>query len=239
MKLQDEHRWSINGVDIHSFVFWPFDGRMYVLLCGNECLIVDPHINAEAIELIKNRGVPDIKIVLTHEHADHISGVNWLREQLHCTVIATDECASAIVDPKRNLSQFNSFLLKAVAERTSDDLSEVRFDIMSCNADVTFRDEYCFSFGQYIIRLHYAAGHSSGSLIMALETAEKETLCIFTGDNLMLDYKVTTRLPGGSKKTYESVTLKLLKTFNGSVWVYPGHGRPATLHDMMEEKSIC
>lgn len=233
MKMSEKDKWPITGVEMHTFVFWPLDERMYILLCGDECLVVDPHINLDAIELIKNRGISDIRIILTHEHADHISGLNWLRDQFSCIVIATDECAAAIPNPKDNLSQFNSFLLQAAAERTGEDTSNVRFDMISCYADVTFKHEYSLTFGQYTIRLYSAAGHSRGSLIMAIEDTEQQVLCIFTGDNLMMDYAVTTRLPGGSKKSYESITIPLLKSFDSNVWVYPGHGRPATIQDMM------
>jgi glyoxylase-like metal-dependent hydrolase (beta-lactamase superfamily II) len=63
-----------------------------MLLSGHHALIIDPCINASAMLLLKDHGVNEALVLPTHEHYDHISGVNWIKENLNSKVIASEQC---------------------------------------------------------------------------------------------------------------------------------------------------
>ena len=56
---------------------------------GREALIIDPVIenNNEYIKLLKELDLKLIKVIDTHIHADHISGLNELNKQTNCVRI--------------------------------------------------------------------------------------------------------------------------------------------------------
>ena len=65
---------------IYTYDFYPIDSRMYVLLENEKALVIDPCISDDALRLLQENNVTEILVLLSHEHYDHISGVNWLRE---------------------------------------------------------------------------------------------------------------------------------------------------------------
>ena len=69
-------------MNINTYSFYPIDSNMYVILENKKALIIDPCVSEEAKEYLKSEQVKEILVLLTHEHYDHISGVNWLREGL-------------------------------------------------------------------------------------------------------------------------------------------------------------
>jgi hydroxyacylglutathione hydrolase len=79
-----KYLFQIADHELHSFSFDPIDSRMYVLIAGNQALIIDPCVDAIALQLLKDINVKDVIVLPTHEHYDHISGVNWARENFRC-----------------------------------------------------------------------------------------------------------------------------------------------------------
>lgn len=63
-------------------------------------------------------------------------------------------------------------------------------------------------------------------------------LYLFSGDSLIKGKKVITRLPGGSKKDYQAITLPFLKSLPDDMVVFPGHGEPGTLKELLNEVKI-
>ena len=54
---------------------------------GREALIIDPVIEKtdEYIKVLKNLDLKLVKVIDTHIHADHISGLNELFKQTNCS----------------------------------------------------------------------------------------------------------------------------------------------------------
>ena len=54
---------------------------------GREALIIDPVLEnvGEYIKLLKDLELKLVKVIDTHIHADHISGLNELNKQTECT----------------------------------------------------------------------------------------------------------------------------------------------------------
>jgi len=67
---------------------------------GREALIIDPVIENtnEYIKLLKNLDLKLVKVIDTHIHADHISGLNELNKQTNCTRIMGESSESEVID---------------------------------------------------------------------------------------------------------------------------------------------
>ena len=66
---------------------------------GREALIIDPVLeNVERyIKLLKELDLKLVKVIDTHIHADHISGIAELRDQTNCVTIMGDKTPSDVV----------------------------------------------------------------------------------------------------------------------------------------------
>ena len=69
---------------------------------GREALIIDPVIEKtnEYLVLLNKLELKLVKVIDTHIHADHISGLNELAKQRNCTKIMGEQSASEVVDIK-------------------------------------------------------------------------------------------------------------------------------------------
>jgi len=67
---------------------------------GREALIIDPvieHIN-KYLKVLENLDLKLVKVIDTHIHADHISGLNELSKRTKCTKIMGEKSSSEILD---------------------------------------------------------------------------------------------------------------------------------------------
>ena len=67
---------------------------------GREALIIDPVIEHtdEYIKILKNLELNLVKVIDTHIHADHITGLNELNKRTNCTRIMGEKSKSEVVD---------------------------------------------------------------------------------------------------------------------------------------------
>ena len=71
---------------------------------GREALVIDPVIEKtdQYIEVLKNLELKLVKVIDTHIHADHITGLNELNKRTNCTRIMGEKSKSEVVDLKVN-----------------------------------------------------------------------------------------------------------------------------------------
>ncbi len=69
---------------------------------GREALIIDPVIEntEEYIKVLKNLELKLVKVIDTHIHADHITGLNELNKRTNCTRIMGEKSKSEVIDLK-------------------------------------------------------------------------------------------------------------------------------------------
>lgn len=214
---------------ISTYCFYPIDARMYLLIEGTKALVIDPCQSEEAFQYLQENGVTEVLVLLTHEHYDHISGVNWLRERFPSVeVLCSSKCAEVLPEPSRNLSIFWEILFMDKDKEIQEYVRNMNIQPYSCNADSTFEEEERWTWEGHSLFLKETPGHSKGSICILLD----ETY-LFSGDSLVTGYPTVTRLPGGSKKEYAAVTLPYLKSLNPELTVYPGHGETQRLKDYM------
>ena len=69
---------------------------------GREALIIDPVIEHtdEYIKILKNLELKLVKVIDTHIHADHVTGLNELNKRTNCTRIMGENSKSEVIDLK-------------------------------------------------------------------------------------------------------------------------------------------
>ena len=67
---------------------------------GREALIIDPVIEhtKKYIKILQDLELKLVKVIDTHIHADHISGLNELNKQTECTRVMGEESESEVID---------------------------------------------------------------------------------------------------------------------------------------------
>lgn len=179
-------------------------------------LIVDPGTEDMSSIFSDELGKNNNKIILTHEHFDHIMGCNDLNDKFSTPIICSDYCAEAIVDPKKNLSLFHN--------PPGFDVKNKISCIDNYNTSIMIKD--------INIEFYKAQGHSLGGICFKIGNY------LFTGDSLIENTKTVTKLKNGSaKKLIE--TLELLESMKGNGYIVcPGHGNMFYLDDYDLTKAL-
>lgn len=189
---------------LNSFENYPIDSVTYIISNPGlkEALIIDPGTeNDTRIMNYLSAHELDLKFIfLTHEHFDHILGVNFLRENFpDIEVIASMKTSERLSNPKKNLAIFHN-----------------QINLVVKNADILVEE------GPYkMIGLEFeifnTPGHTDSSISLKINNS------FFSGDFLLQGTRVVTNLPTGSKKDYQQ-SLEKYKNMLKGIKVFPGHG---------------
>ncbi len=191
--------------------------NMYAIKSNKNLIVIDPWSSNDLIELIYKDSLKIDFIILTHEHYDHISGVNWLTEKFNCKVICNKECAIAIERPELNFSKYFSVLMEVMSIDKVENQPE-QVELYSCYANITFERQKTMEWEGHKIELISTPGHSKGSICIVVDDKY-----LFSGDSLLKDYMVITKLKGGSLKDYKEKTISFFKSLPKEIVIYPGH----------------
>ena len=213
-------------MEVVKFVSGFLDTNTYLLEEDGHLLIIDPSDHAAVLE--KCRNTVSVTMLLTHEHFDHISGLNRIRDLCtsSCRVIAGATCSERIQDEKGNLSAYADVL----AELGGKQISEHWSPFCCKAADITFENQYTFRWMGHAVEMFSTPGHSAGSCCIVVDDL------LFVGDTV-LENNLMVKFPGSSKKLYRSVTAPLLEKWllgNRIFCVYPGHGDVISLEMAVE-----
>ena len=201
---------------VEKFTTGFLDTNTYLLEEDRHLLIIDPADYAAVLE--KCRNAATVTLLLTHEHFDHISGLNRIRDLCasSCRVIAGATCSERIQDEKGNLSAYADVLAELGGKLIPEHWSP-----FACKAaDITFENQYAFHWMGHAMEMFSTPGHSAGSCCIVVDDL------LFVGDTV-LENNLMVKFPGSSKKLYRSVTALLLERLllgNRISCVYPGHG---------------
>lgn len=218
---------KVDSKTVYRYEMPAIGSNMYILLSGGQALIIDPHNSREALTFLRLHSIQRVVILLTHEHYDHISGVNWLRENFQTEVICSAECARMLSDPERNMARYWNILLMDKPQETQN-MGKDQYDpCYACEADRTYKEETELLWQGLHIRMRQVPGHSKGGSLIWLD----ENI-LFSGDNLVNGTGVICRFPGGSKREYIAVTRPILDELPDELCVFPGHGEPGKLGEM-------
>ena len=208
-------------MNVEKFVSGFLDTNTYLLEEDGHLLIIDPSDHAAVLGKCRNAAA--VTVLLTHEHFDHIIGLNRIRDLCasSCVVISGKTCSERIQDTKANLSAYADVLAELGGKQIPEQWSP-----FSCKAaDITFDNRHAFHWMGHAVELFSTPGHSAGSCCILLDDM------LFVGDTV-LENNLMVKFPGSSKKLYRSVTVPLLERLllgeqlkgNRVTRVFPGHG---------------
>lgn len=189
---------------VKSFVNEPVDSVTYVVSNNDsqKALIIDPGTENDSriIEYLNKANLIPEYILLTHEHFDHILGVNHLREVYSdIKLVSSEKTSVRLPEVKKNLSVFHNQTYLVVAE-----------------ADILV-EEGCHFFCGLPVNVYHTPGHTDSSLTFIIGRS------LFSGDFLLPFVRPVTNLPTGSRKAYQESLSKIKGRFSGYT-IYPGHG---------------
>ena len=195
---------------------------MYTVI-GNraEALMIDSVVDEKLCQELQEREIEKLVIILTHEHDDHIIGVNYWRKHFYATVISSEITAEFIKDPRQNMSRYSKIMMAAmkVDKTASTDFLDANY---SCEADRTFSGQMELNVADHRLKLIEVGGHSKGSLII-----EMDDEVVFSGDNLIPGIPTITYLLHGDKEDYEKHVKSYFqerKALGKNMIIFPGHG---------------
>lgn len=215
------------GMEIYRYVMPAILSNMYVVLEERQALVVDPSASPAALCRLQAAQPEKVTVLLTHEHFDHISGVNLLRQNFNVEVVCLKACAGLLGDPALNFAKFWRTLIMDKPPQVQEEGRTVEDLDYTCAADTVYDAETTISWAGHTIRMTPAPGHSKGGCLLLLD--EK---ILFSGDNLVEGAGVICRFPGGSKRDYAAVTRPLLEALPDETFVFPGHGEPGLLCEL-------
>jgi hydroxyacylglutathione hydrolase len=214
--LQDKYM----GILVEQITNSPIDSNCFILytLENSSCIIIDPGTkDCEEILnfLFQKKLVPEY-IFLTHEHFDHILGVNKLKEMFDCKIVCSIICADKIIDKKKNLSVF---------------YDQIGFE--AYYPDIIFKDQKSvIKWNDFKVTSYITPGHSEASICIYIDNL------LFTGDTIINKEKTVVKLPGGSKTKLIKTIEDLKNLFLGKkVFIHAGHGN-SFWFDEIENQSL-
>ena len=192
----------------------PFHKNGYVVACETtrEAVIIDPGDEVDMLlDVVNRESLKAQRILLTHAHVDHVTGVGRAKAALQVPVF---------------LHRDDQFLYDAAQQQAA-------FFGLHCDAQPPIDRYYdlaaTLSFGTYEIGVHHTPGHCPGGVCLAVGEKGHPKEDLFVGDTLFAGSIGRTDLPGGDyDKLIRSIT-QVLFAFGDGARVYSGHGPQTTI----------
>lgn len=193
-------------IKIHVVTNEHFNANTYVIESNfnhKACYLIDiGNYDGVMSVLKKNQNIKGV--FLTHAHIDHIFGVNEIVDQFpDCIIYCSKYTEEALKNAKLNLSFYhkNPIIYQGDA-----------IEIINENSIINLYDTIELSVLE-------TPGHNQGSLTFKIDQA------IFTGDSLIPETAVVTKLKSGNKVDAQKSIAKIKNNCNPQDIIYPGHGR--------------
>ncbi len=207
-------------MEIKEFSGLFIDEKTYVIHENESVLMIDAVRNNDLDSFLESCSFDNLYIILTHEHIDHIYAVNYYQEKYNCTVLCSEACKERVKDSKTNLAKYKEVILGDSDDKDYIDVS------YGCKVDQSFDKLLEWEWENHTLYLVETPGHSPGSICVLLDEE-----MYFTGDTLLMNDVIITRLPGGSKRQYTETTKPFLKKIPAGAMVYPGHGKSGKMQE--------
>lgn len=187
----------------------------YVITEGDAAIVIDPCEMKEIGQLLQECESRFTCCILTHEHYDHISGLDWMH-RIGVPVIASKACGENLKSPKLNQSRYYDLFCLLQKRLEGDAIPNVRE--YRGYADHVFEAEASFEWNGHNVFLKCTPGHSEGSICILIDDRY-----LFSGDTLFPDRETNCGILGGSMEQLKKISMPWLLSLDPSVIVYPGH----------------
>ena len=225
----DQFSFRINdrNILVYRSIFTPVKSNMFVILTRNEAVVFDPNENQELLRFLEEKKIEKVHILMTHEHYDHTSGVNWLKAHTRADIFCQKNCAEVITTEKGNNPALVALVL---ADQDKQDGGhrykefKAQFKPYTIEVDKTFEIEDRFTIGKLEFHVVSTPGHCPGAA--CYELFDK---MVFTGDTLLQNDPVILSFRESRKDNYEKISLPYLRSLPKDTIIMPGHGDPFML----------
>lgn len=190
------------------------ESNCYILAEEGRCVIIDPGESEGLFRILeKNCLEPDL-ILLTHEHCDHMAGLEALRQKYpRARFPATALCDAGIRNTRLNMSRMMEVYLFFRGK------PGIHYDPFVCRkADEIIPEDAVLRWRGHSFRFVPLPGHTPGSSGIFLD----ENI-FFCGDYLIPDEEPIVRFPGGDAEAYEKITRPFLDSLPRGTVICPGH----------------
>lgn len=196
------------------------ESNCYLLGEEGGAVVIDPNDPLRVPARLEELGWTPELILLTHEHCDHMAGLEALRDRFPQAVVVTSGACSAGIQNKRlNMTQLMEVYL------TFRGKPGVSYPPFVCRpADETYGDTWETLWRGHRLQCTALPGHTPGSAGIFLDGQT-----FFSGDYLIPGEELILRLPGGSAADYAARTQPFLEGLSPGLRICPGHGIPYTL----------
>jgi glyoxylase-like metal-dependent hydrolase (beta-lactamase superfamily II) len=192
----------------------PFYKNGFVIGCEEtrEGALIDPGDEVDALlaAAVRHR-LTITRILLTHAHLDHVTGVARAKQALDVPVW---------------LHQADNFLYEGVVEQGR--MFGLQVDPQP-PVDHFYDGEGPLRFGRYAVRVLHTPGHCPGGVCLAVSRVGEPGATLFVGDTLFAGSIGRTDLPGGDMETLLRSIRLVLFTFPDDTIVWSGHGPETTI----------
>ena len=181
---------------------------------SKETMVIDPAGEVETIvEMLDILNSKLKYIYLTHCHADHIGGVNQLKQERGGKVVTQRFSAEHLLNPDVSLTSY-------IGEKN-----------LTIETDSRVDDGDLLHLGELEFLVIHTPGHTSGGSCLYCESEK----LLFSGDTLFRGTWGRTDVPTGNFDDIINSISKKLMVLPDETIVYPGHGKSTMIR---EEKPI-
>ena len=181
----------------------------YILIKGNDCLIVDLSDFDSIDKVIEESQLNVLGVLLTHTHWDHLLGVEKFIEKYKVPVYLSSNRPNYIMD-----ANFD-YTIKKYGIRTRFDVDKI---------DMKYLDEGKQKVGNFEFFVIDTPGHTTCSVVYYFQTEK----VMFTGDFLFKETIGITNTQLSNKEEMKK-SLEKIKLYPSDTLIYPGHGESTNL----------
>lgn len=193
----------------------PFQKNGYVLGCERmkDAVYIDPGDEVEQLlAFVADRGLTVSRILLTHAHVDHVSGVAVAKRALRAPVYLHRADQPLYDNAARQGAMFGLQVEQPPP------------------VDHYYEEHGSLTFGDYEVSVHHTPGHAPGGVCLAVSrSGDSAAPALFVGDTLFAGSIGRTDLPGGDYNVLMKAITEVLFAFPDESVVYSGHGPETTI----------